>query len=72
MNWVNIYGYTIANYLTDGFAKAGKDKEALKSYLKNLDFKSLRGHLLMNKNSDVITPVDLCKRENGYSINLEH
>ncbi len=72
MNWVNTYGYTIANYLTDGFTKAGKDKEALKSYLKNLDFISLRGHLLMNENSDVITPVDLYKRENGYSINLEH
>ncbi|MEA3479387.1 MAG: ABC transporter substrate-binding protein, partial [Bacteroidota bacterium] len=67
MTWVNVYGYTIARYLSKGFSIAGKDKEKMRTYLRTLNFNSIRGQLVMNDNSDVVTPIKIFIRENSVS-----
>ena len=71
MTWVNIYGYSIAHYVTAGFASAGKDKNKLRDYFKTLDHQSIRGRLVMDENSDVLTPVQLYIMEDGISRPVE-
>jgi hypothetical protein len=68
---VNVYGYSIARYVTLGFKKAGKDKDGLRHYLENLDYQSIRGRLTTKENSDIITPVQLYIRKDGleFSVN---
>jgi ABC-type branched-subunit amino acid transport system substrate-binding protein len=68
MSWVSIYGYSIARYVTIGFNKAGKDKDKMREYLKNLDYQSIRGRLTTKENSDIITPMQLYIRKDG----MEH
>jgi hypothetical protein len=57
--------------VTRGFARAGKDKDKLRAYLKTLDYQSIRGRLVMDENSDVLTPMQLYIRENGLSHPVE-
>jgi len=71
MSWVNVYGYTIAQYLTKGFSVAGNDREKMKEYLKTLNFESIRGILVMDKNADVITPMKLYLRKDGISVPID-
>ncbi len=71
MNWVNVYGYSIARYLTKGFSVAGKDKDKMRKYLKTLDFNSIRGRLVMNENSEIITSIKLFLRQDGASVPID-
>jgi|GEM_PF-1708758 len=71
LNWLNIYGISIANYLAHGLKESGGDKQLLKSYLKTLNVQSIRGTLIMNDDSDVEMPHVICERKNGQSIVIE-
>ncbi len=68
MNWLNVYGMSIARYLIKGLKETKGDKEALREYLKTLDIQSIRGQLIMNEYSDVITPHLVFRRNDGRSI----
>ncbi|MCK4568770.1 MAG: ABC transporter substrate-binding protein [Bacteroidales bacterium] len=68
MNWLNIYGVSIANYLTQGLRKSGGDKESMRNYLMTLNVPSLRGMLVMNESSDVNIPHEIFRRLDGKSI----
>jgi len=71
LNWLNIYGISIANYLARGLKESGGDKEMLKNYLKTLNVQSIRGTLVMNEAGDVEMPHVICERKNGQSIVIE-
>ena len=71
MNWLNIYGMSIANYLARGLQRTGGDREAMREYLRTLDVFSLRGRLIMNENSDVSVPHVVYKRMDGKSVPAE-
>jgi len=72
MNWLNLYGISIANYLAQGLTESSGDKEKVKAYLQNLKIQSIRGLLVMNKNGDVNTPHVVYRRKDGYSIPAEN
>lgn len=71
MNWLNIYGFSIANYLARGLKESGGDKYLLKNYLKTLNVQSIRGKLVMNDAGDVDMPHIICERKNGQSIIID-
>ena len=68
INWLNMYGISIANYLGRALKEVNGDKEKLRDILKTLDVQSIRGRLSMNENSDVLTPHVVCRRVNGQTI----
>lgn len=68
INWLNMYGISIANYLSRGLKEVGGDKEKMKEYLKTLNFKSIRGDLIMNDMHDVKVPHMICQRKDGVSV----
>lgn len=70
LNWVSIYGYTIGKYLADIIYEKGSDREKIRNALKNLNVGSIRGHIIMNKDREVITPLIVKKRENGINVKL--
>jgi ABC-type branched-subunit amino acid transport system substrate-binding protein len=70
INWLNMYGISIANYLSRGLKKTGGDKEKMKEYLKNLNFKSIRGELIMDEKHDVKVPHMICQRKDGVSVSV--
>ena len=71
MNWLNIYGVSIANYLARGLRESGGDKGSMQNFLKTLNISSLRGMLVMNESSDVIIPHIIYKRIDGNSVPVE-
>jgi ABC-type branched-subunit amino acid transport system substrate-binding protein len=71
MNWLNIYGMSIAGYLAKGLKDSKGDKEYMRNYLKTLDIQSIRGRLIMNGHSDVSIPHLVYKRIDGKSIPAE-
>lgn len=71
INWVNVYGVSIANYLARGLKQSGGDKEAMRQYLQTLNYQSIRGLLIMNKNRDVSNSHVICNRMNGVTTTLE-
>jgi ABC-type branched-subunit amino acid transport system substrate-binding protein len=68
MNWLSVYGFSIANYLARGLKESKGDKYAMKEYLQNLNYPSIRGLLTMNEDSDVNVVNVICQRKNGKSI----
>ncbi len=71
MNWLNIYGMSIATYLVKGMRVSGGDRESMREFLQSLDISSIRGRLLMNDNSDVNVPHVIFKRIKGASVLAE-
>lgn len=70
MNWLNVYGYSIANYLCEGFYYHGCSADSMKKYMENLSFQSIRGELRMNENREVTTSLNIYKRENETFIKI--
>jgi ABC-type branched-subunit amino acid transport system substrate-binding protein len=68
MNWLNVYGISIANYLVRGLQASGGEPEKMKEYLRTLRVESIRGLLVMGENSDVLIPHEVYRRKNGESI----
>jgi len=68
MNWLNIYGVSIANYLARGLKESRGDKVSMRNFLKTLNVSSLRGMLVMNESSDVVIPHVIFKRIDGNSV----
>ncbi|NQT77939.1 MAG: ABC transporter substrate-binding protein [Bacteroidetes bacterium] len=68
LNWLNIYGISIANYLSRGLKESGGDREKMKEYLKTLNFKSIRGELIMDDMHNVKVPHMICQRKDGISV----
>jgi ABC-type branched-subunit amino acid transport system substrate-binding protein len=71
INWLNLYGISMGNYVARGLQKSGGDKEAMKNYLKNLNVQSIRGNLVMNENRDVQISHMVCQRKDGENIVVE-
>ncbi len=69
-NYLNIYGYTIADYLTNSIASLTSE-ETLNQKLQNMDFNSIRGRLKANSDKDIISPIGIYKREGNKSILIE-
>lgn len=70
INWLNLYGISIANYLSRGLKETDGDREKMKEYLKNLNFNSIRGRLVMNDKHDVKVPHIICQRKDGVSVSV--
>ena len=70
INWLNMYGISIANYLSRGLKEAGGDREKMKEYLKTLNFKSIRGELIMDEKHDIKVPHMICQRKDGVSVSV--
>lgn len=71
MNWVNIYGVSTASYIVTGLRKTAGDPEKMREFLSNLNTQSIRGMLIMNENSDVLTPHEVFERTGGKSVPAE-
>ncbi len=65
MNWMNVYGYSIANYLCEGFYLHGCSADSMKNYLENLSLNSVRGKLMMDEKREVKTSLNIFRREHG-------
>ena len=65
MNWLNIYGFSIANYLARGLKWSNGEKELMRDYLTTLDVESIRGNLKMAENHDVLVPNVIFRRSGG-------
>jgi ABC-type branched-subunit amino acid transport system substrate-binding protein len=68
MNWLNIYGISIASYLVRGLKVSSGDPVKMLEFLQTLNIESIRGTLFMNKDADVVMPHTVYQRKNGQSI----
>jgi ABC-type branched-subunit amino acid transport system substrate-binding protein len=68
MNWLNIYGVTMANYIIKGLKHSAGDRDSLRQFLEELDVQTIRGRLVMNGNSDVVGQNEIYTRKDGKSI----
>lgn len=56
-DYVDVYGYTITQYLTALLRETGGDRDAMRQALGHLNVASIRGNLLMNADHDVLSPI---------------
>jgi len=68
MNWLNIYGVSIGNYLVKGLKRTGGEKDSLRQYLEGLDVQTIRGRLVMNENHDVTGATEIFTRHKGETV----
>ena len=68
INWLNMYGMSIANYLAKGLKASEGDPESMRKYLQTLHVESIRGSLQMNEYGDVSMPHVVYHRKNGKSV----
>ena len=67
-NATNIYGFSIIQYLYTSNKKSRLDRIPLTQCLSELSERSIRGHLQMNKNHDIVSPIGLYQRVSGETI----
>ncbi len=70
-DYVNVYGYTIARYLTSLLRSVDGDRERTRAGLEALSTPSLRGHLMTDAVHDVVSPVALFRVTDARKMLLE-
>lgn len=70
MNWVNLLGFSLGEYVAEALIKCKGDAKEIMDYLRSNEFNTIRGKLTVNGNNDMLSGLSVFIRENAKNIEI--